>query len=261
MWPIKAEVTPNGDSVGESSQKSPENFKLQESCRNFPRYILGGMRTHLIALIYMALRALDIQSYLLRKVFGCLRLEFFGSFVLACSYKIWTFTSAKKWIRAGHSIGNHNHAFPEALLQNEILVTYFLLQKYSPQISWSFLLAPKSRQLGNSYFPVRSERRFPWLAEPLGPWSWDFLGWNLIIKVADLSFGDTLPENEHALFFASDFCLVFRTFLLRIAGSFRKCTIPETNIAPENWCLEDEVPFWMAFFQVPEEKIRTCKEK
>ena len=31
---------------------------------------------------------------------------------------------------------------------------------------------------------------------------------------------------------------------------WKKITLPETKIAPENWWLEDEFPFGMAYFQV-----------
>ncbi len=35
----------------------------------------------------------------------------------------------------------------------------------------------------------------------------------------------------------------------RLMKIIRRTTLPETNIAPENWWLEDEFPFGMAYFQ------------
>ena len=38
-----------------------------------------------------------------------------------------------------------------------------------------------------------------------------------------------------------------------------KCTLPETNIAPENEWLEDEFPFGMAYFQRRTVGFRECR--
>ena len=47
------------------------------------------------------------------------------------------------------------------------------------------------------------------------------------------------------------FCLVAHTCAPLVGTSLdpKENTLPETNIAPENWWLEDELPFGMAYCQ------------